>query len=316
LVISTSVTISPNVPTHWSKSSIPAFVEQVRAQVLRHHVLLGDAVRDRRAGGERGDAAPLPGLLPQVVQLGVQVGGPAGPVDRAGTGRRRRQVLEVVRLVDHQVVDAGLLERQRRVHVLGARDELLELRLTVRQTRLGLLERRVLLGRRVSGRPLAGLRELLGLLVDVPLDRGRRHGDRLERLLGEDDGVPVAGGGAGDEPAPLVPGQVVGPGGEELRLRVQLQVLAGELLEHVVRDDDGRLLHQAEAPQLLRAHDHLGGLPGADDVVEEGGGLVDDAVDGRVLVAVDLRLEPDARPGMARSRESPCRITRELNFSL
>ena len=48
--------------------------------------------------------------------------------------------------------------------------------------------------------------------------------------------------------------------------------LAGELLEHVVRHDDGGLADQAEAAQLHRAHDHLGGLARADLVGQQTAG--------------------------------------------
>ena len=52
-------------------------------------------------------------------------------------------------------------------------------------------------------------------------------------------------------------------------LGVRLQPLAGELLQHVVGHDDCRLADQAQAPQLRDAHDHLGGLAGADLVGEQ-----------------------------------------------
>jgi len=46
----------------------------------------------------------------------------------------------------------------------------------------------------------------------------------------------------------------------------ELQPFAGELLEHVVGHDDGGFLGHAQASELHRADDHLGGLAGADGV--------------------------------------------------
>ena len=48
--------------------------------------------------------------------------------------------------------------------------------------------------------------------------------------------------------------------------RVELEPLAGELVEHVVQDHHRRLRRGAESAQLHRGHDHRGGLAGADRV--------------------------------------------------
>ena len=108
--------------------------------------------------------------------------------------------------------------------------------------------------------------------------------DALERRPGHDDAVPGAGGAAGDELAAPVPLQVLLPGGHHLGLRVELEPFPGELLEHVVRDDDRGLADQAEPPQLGHAHDHLGGLSRADLVGQQHRGLADHPGDRRDLV--------------------------------
>ena len=62
-------------------------------------------------------------------------------------------------------------------------------------------------------------------------------------------------------------------GGEHPRLRVELKELAGELLEHVVRDDHGGLLDHRQAAKLARADHHLGGLARTNLVKQPDGGL-------------------------------------------
>ena len=215
----------------------------------------------------------------QVVDLHVQVGGPHGPVDRGvadvGGGA---QVLVPVGLVDAQVVDPGGLEGDARV--LGRVELGLEPFLGAQQRLLQLLDRdAVALLRR--GDPLP---HLVKFAVHVGLLLACAERDALERRPGHDDAVPGAGGAAGDELAAPVPLQVLLPGDHHLGLRVQLQPFPGELLEHVVRDDDGGLADQAEAPQLGDADDHFGGFPGADLVGQQHGGLADHPGDGGDLV--------------------------------
>ena len=125
---------------------------------------------------------------------------------------------------------------------------------------------------------------LVELAVHVGLLLAGAERDALERRPGHDDAVPGAGGAAGDELAAPVPLQVLLPGGHHLGLRVELEPFAGELLEHVVRDDDRGLADQAEPPQLGHAHDHLGGLSRADLVGQQHRGLADHPGDRRDLV--------------------------------
>ena len=91
--------------------------------------------------------------------------------------------------------------------------------------------------------------------------------------------------------------EVFALGDQDPGLRVELEELAAELLEHVVGHDDGGLADQAEAAQLHRAHDHLGGLAGADLVEQADGGLVDDAGDGGDLVRAGLEAQRQAGQG-------------------
>ena len=113
------------------------------------------------------------------------------------------------------------------------------------------------------------------LAVHVGLLPGGGQRDLLERRPGDDDPVPVPGRAPGDEGAAAVTLQVLAAGDQHPGLRVELQPLAGELLQHVVGHHDGRLSDQAEPPQLGHAHDHLGGLARAHLVEQPGRRLVD-----------------------------------------
>ena len=145
---------------------------------------------------------------------------------------------------------------------------------------------------------------LVELAVEVGLLLAGAERDPLERRPGHDDAVPVAGGAAGDELAAPVPLQVLLPGGQQLGLRVELEPFPGELLEHVVRDDDRGLADQAEAAQLHHAHDHLGGLARADLVGQQHRGLGDHPGDRRDLVRPGPEGQGQAGQGQLRRRRS------------
>ena len=105
-------------------------------------------------------------------------------------------------LVDHQVVDAGGLEGDAGVAVDVEQATLLLLR--GGELLLDLFD-----GQSVQFGVGEGLLEQGDLPVDVAALGGWFDGETFERLLGEDDGVPFVGGGAGDEQAPLVAGECV-----------------------------------------------------------------------------------------------------------
>ena len=85
--------------------------------------------------------------------------------------------------------------------------------------------------------------------------------------------------------------------------RVELLPLAGELLEHVVGDDDGGFADQPEAAQLHDPGDHFDGLAGADLVVEPARRLGDDPGDRGDWCALGLKAV-SARPGRVSSMPS------------
>ena len=88
--------------------------------------------------------------------------------------------------------------------------------------------------------------------------------------MADDDAVLFPGRDPGDEAAsPVRAGQVVGLADEELGAGVELEPLAAELVDHMVRDHDHGLGGQSEAAQLHRGHHHLGGLARPDLVGEQ-----------------------------------------------
>ena len=89
--------------------------------------------------------------------------------------------------------------------------------------------------------------------------------------------------------------------------RIPLLGFAPDLLDDVVGHHDPWLAHQAEAAQLHRRHQHGAGLARSHDVIQQRGGLVDDAGDGVALV--EVRGEVIRQPGQPQiaSRRSAAR---------
>ena len=245
-------------------------LQQIRPQIPLRRVRLDDRVRQRCRGRQRAD--PVAVALTQQPELHVQIGGLLRRVGVHVERRRREQALVHVRLVDEQVVDTGLLERDPRVsgdvrlrfqRLGAARDRLLD-PLDARPLESGFLCRlqRLLVGGKLS--------------VDVLVGRRGRERQRLERGLGEHHGVPVVRCSSSDEQTALVFLEIRGARGQDARLWVDLQPLASELLQHVIRDDDGGLIDQPHPLEFHRAHHHLGGLTRADLVEQPDRRLADD----------------------------------------
>ena len=230
------------------------------------------------------------------MQFHLKVDGPVGEADRhSGLVGGNPQVVEILRLVDADVVDAHLLPAHRRVLLylalapLAVRLVLVlvfvllevgvevgaQLLLEFGQQRLLVLDR-VGDGLRVDGEHLLHV-----VQVGFVALGGQR--DRLERSAGHDDRVRVLGCAPGDELPPPLPFQVGGVGAQDPRLRVGPQELVPELVEQVVLDADDRLADQAEPLLLHHPDDLLKRLPGAHVVEQSRRGLVDHAGDGRFL---------------------------------
>jgi hypothetical protein len=173
------------------------------------------------------------------------------------------QVLVAVGLVDAQVVDAGGLEGD--AGVFEGVGEFLQSLLGALQVGLQTFDAQPTLG--------LGVRELGPqpgqFAVVVGLLRGHGQREAFEGGAGHDDRVPVAGGDAGLEQSPPLAGEVLGASGQHPGLRVGLQPLAGELLEHVIGHHHRGLGHQAQTAHLHAADDHLQGLAGPDLVGQQ-----------------------------------------------
>ena len=168
-------------------------------------------------------------------------------------------------LIDDQVVNTGRFEGD--AGVAGCRELTLDPLFVTRERLLHRLERPAgSIAAFVGGFELAS--KLCDLTVDVSGLMVGAEVQGLKRGTGEDDRIPVVGGCAGDELAPLVTGEVVAGRGEDACLRVQLKPLSGDLFEHVVGHDHGWFGDHAEPSELGGADDHLGGFS-CTDLVEQ-----------------------------------------------
>ena len=182
-------------------------------------------------------------------------------------------------LVDKQVVDARLLECDARVagrvelglELLLAAGDRFSIRFTVRPR-----------SPFARSSMLAQLPDLLALVGGLGVGGDRQA---AERGAGHDHRVPVVRRDPRDElPAPIA-GEILAGGGQHPGLRVDLQPLAAELLQHVVRNHDGRLATQARAGAARIAPITIvGRLAGADLVKQADGRLGDDPRDRGALM--------------------------------
>ena len=90
------------------------------------------------------------------------------------------------------------------------------------------------------------------------------HADALETGMGDNDGVPIAGGDFGRQMLAAFLGEIFLGGDQHAGVGIDVQKLAGELLQQVIGDDVERFL---DKPGLF--HFHAGGghqrrLAGAD----------------------------------------------------
>jgi hypothetical protein len=201
----------------------------------------------------------------QPPQLRVEVLGPlrAGAADALNAGRERL-VLERVGLVAEHEVDARLLEGGAVVLLVGG-GELSVARLEAGERRFEPLDGQSFAGRQFGDRGA----ELLHPFSCELGSGGGGERDPLEARVSEHDRVPGAGCAPGDELLAARGRRVFAGGDEHARARVELEQLAGELVEHVVGHDERRLLDETEATLLHRRHDHGRRLAGADGVREQ-----------------------------------------------
>ena len=188
-------------------------------------VHLGQRVRHRRAGGgHKALVTPVLGEdlpdLEQHVVGALAAGGVAKPLHVLHL-RAEHQVLEQVKLVHKQLIDAQLVEVQQVVHRTVAQrlDAVLQALLQSLQlfdrAALLLLVRIGVRLHRFNGRDDLG--DLLAVELFLKLWRGS---DEAERRVRNDDRVPVAGGRLRQEFAPVLALEVVLGGRQDVGARV------------------------------------------------------------------------------------------------
>ena len=179
-----------------------------------HRVHLDHCVGNRRAGGEGHTVAGM--LLAQIARLHVDVERPlaaagldAGDAIHLG---RRLQVLEIMRFVDENVIDAEFVEHQP-VILLVFGEQVLEAFASCGLLLLDGLDEIAVgtFATRVFEQQLVvfgNLRQQEFLLVVA------RHADPLEAAVGDDDAVPLTAGDFGGQEFAAVPRQIF-LGGDE-----------------------------------------------------------------------------------------------------
>ena len=275
-----------------------------------HVVQFGHGIGHGRAGREHDVRSPA--LIAQVFALVEQVLAflrgrdvHAGHADRGRDG----EVLELVGLVHEQHVHAKVLEVDPVLVVLAA-TERAELAVDARAVLLVLFDglAQVLLhladlvlqlfGGEVVAVRLRGLDafEHFALApVEVPLPAFGTDVHALERVLTDDDRVPVAASDLCPEACRALAGAVRLGHGEYVRVRVEREEVLGPLFGQMVRHDDHGLGGLAETFRLM-ACGHAGErLAGAHDVGDERAFLgLQDPRDGFALVAVQVDVAADA----------------------
>ena len=165
-----------------------------------------------------------------------------------------------MRFVDIQEIDAHFLERDVLVALAG--ESVHALTDTV-DLRFELLARYAVVFVRIVKRGIQFHQDVVG----DGIGRALLNADQAERRLLDDDGVPIVERSLGDEAAPCVACEVVLVGHQDAGGRVGALELVGELIEHVIRNNEHRLVDQAKPLLLHCRDDHFEGVVSDDEVV-------------------------------------------------
>lgn len=245
-------------------------------------------------------------LVEQVLAFGRGRHVHAGHADGGGDG----EVLVLVRLVDEQHVHAEVLEIQpvlAFVHASQALEPAVDAHAVLLRLFDGLVQAsfhladlvlQLLGGEVVAVRPgcLDALEHLPFAGLEVTASAFGADVHALERVLADDDRVPVPGGDLGPEPFGALAGAVRLGHRQDVRVRVERQVVLRPLFGQVVRHDDHRFGRPAEAFRLVARGDAGEGLAGAHDVRDERALVgLQDPRDGPALVRVQVDAAGDAR---------------------
>ena len=174
--------------------------------------------------------------------------------------------------------------------------------------RFELLARRPVALVRVGERRL----QLIEQIIGNGIGRSMLDSDQPERRLLDDDGVPIVERGLGNEPPARIAGEIVLVGHQHAGRRVGVLKLVGELVEHVVRHHEHRLVDQAETLLFHRRDDHLQGLARPDRMIQVGVPGLHHAPDRAQLVIVEFVAQRQARQRHVRTVEAARREVVEL----
>ena len=273
--------------------------QKVGLQVLLHDVHLAHAVHDRRSRRKH-DAAPAVELL-EIAHLGIEVKGPLAavlvsePCDIVH-GRGVEQVLEVVRFVHKDAVDAELFKLDA-VGVLCLAGEFLYLRFELLALLLHILDRHGVFPALFLGL-VDGLNDLVDLLLIERDGEAVGDGDFLELLIGDDDRVIVSCGN------PVCEGLAVGRGEVALLCHKDFRgrEVGGKffppLSDKGFRHGEHRFVHNAELFHLHGGRCHFHGFARADAVGEEGVAAAgDNPLHGVCLMGFQAPSRPEAVHG-------------------
>ena len=106
--------------------------------------------------------------------------------------------------------------------------------------------------------------------------------------MGDDDGIPIAGGDATEQLLAVLRLEILLAGGQDVRTRIQRQQLGGKLTEHVIGDDKQRLAGNTEPSRLHRGGGHRVGFACANDVGQQRVRRLQNAPDPGLLMRVKL----------------------------
>ena len=252
-------------------------------------VHLDHRVRDRRAGGKGHAVAgvplvEIPGLHVEIKRALAPPGLDAGHAVHLGRGL---EILEEVRLVNEDVIDAEFVKHQA-VVLLVLGQKLFEPLLAVGFLLLDGLDEVPVAARGVAAGTVA---EELVVFPDLLAQEfrlvGPRHAYSLKRAVGDDDAVPLAACDLGGQELAALARQIFLAGDEELGVGIELHELAGELLEHVVGDGVKRLSDESRLLHLHAGGGHGEGLTGADGVGQQRVAATHGAPHGIHLVRVE-----------------------------
>ena len=239
-------------------------------------------IHDRRARSLDEGAARL--LALQKPRLDVEIPGALRTVRidpfEIGLIGGEGEFAKLMRLVDDDLVDTDLLERH---HVVAAASQRLEFFREFFLERLETLAGEAIVG---IGVFLERHKRVELVLDHLPLE-SRRHRDKAERRMGDDDGIPGGRRRPREKARPFGLDEIGFVGNQNAGGRVELEKFARDLGQTMAGNDQHGLLDEAEPPLF---HDRAGdgvGFSGAHGMRDIGRAAHHDAPDDALLVGIE-----------------------------